>query len=202
MGFLDFIFGGSKSNVETLPDRIWLTSQAKRNGIRKEINEQAQSEPVGLLLVAHFPDVLETLYELQDSIDLSCEVKLASDLSTDLTAFWPADDSRRYFILVAERHPLPAHDDRIVQFAEELPCRCQIAFHVSLEDPLMKMFAGEWVENLLRKLGMDENDAIESQMVARRIHAAQKKIADEAFGDSEARSAAGWLEANVPNLDG
>jgi preprotein translocase subunit SecA len=39
----------------------------------------------------------------------------------------------------------------------------------------MRIFAGEWVSNLLARLGMEEGQAIESRMVSRRISGAQKK---------------------------
>ena len=87
-----------------------------------------------------------------------------------------ADESGRIDIVLAERHPLPSHDKAVVEWATALPCRCQLVHHLSLEDPLMHMFAGEWVEGILKKLGMSEDEAIESRMVARRIEAAQKKV--------------------------
>src|SRR5260370_36138810 len=40
----------------------------------------------------------------------------------------------------------------------------------------MRIFAGEWVANVLTKLGMKEGEAIESRMVSRRIEGAQKKV--------------------------
>jgi preprotein translocase subunit SecA len=64
----------------------------------------------------------------------------------------------------------------------------------------MKIFAGEWVQNVLRKLGMSEDEAIESQMISRRIRQAQQKIEGRAFGSFEAESAAQWLEKNCPEL--
>jgi len=45
-------------------------------------------------------------------------------------------------------------------------------FYLSLEDDLMRIFAGEWVKNLLTRLGMQEGEAIESRMVSRRIEGA------------------------------
>ena len=48
-------------------------------------------------------------------------------------------------------------------------------FYLSLEDDLMRIFAGEWVKNILTKLGMEEGQAIESRMVSRRIEGAQKR---------------------------
>ncbi len=54
---------------------------------------------------------------------------------------------------------------------------------------------------VLRVALMAEDEAIESNMVSRRIKAAQQKIEKEAFGDSDAGSAAEWLDANVPTMN-
>jgi len=45
----------------------------------------------------------------------------------------------------------------------------------------MRIFAGEWVANVLTKLGMEEGQAIESGMVSRRIEGAQKKVEERNF---------------------
>ena len=54
-------------------------------------------------------------------------------------------------------------------------------FYLSLEDDLMRIFAGEWVRKILESLGMKEGEAIESRMVTRRIEAAQKKVEERHF---------------------
>ncbi len=54
-------------------------------------------------------------------------------------------------------------------------------FFLSLEDDLMRIFAGEWVKNILTSLGMKEGEAIESRMVSRRIEGAQKKVEERNF---------------------
>ena len=48
-------------------------------------------------------------------------------------------------------------------------------FYLSLEDDLMRIFAGEWVKNILTRLGMQEGEAIESRMVSRRIEGARRR---------------------------
>ncbi len=58
-------------------------------------------------------------------------------------------------------------------------------FYLSLEDDLMRIFAGEWVKNLLTRLGMQEGEAIESRMVSRRIEGAQKKVEERNFESSQ-----------------
>jgi preprotein translocase subunit SecA len=54
-------------------------------------------------------------------------------------------------------------------------------FFLSLEDDLMRIFAGEWVKNMLTRLGMKEGEAIQSRMVTRRIEGAQKKVEERNF---------------------
>ncbi|MCA9115196.1 MAG: preprotein translocase subunit SecA [Planctomycetaceae bacterium] len=54
-------------------------------------------------------------------------------------------------------------------------------FFLSLEDKLMRVFAGDWVKSMLTRLGMQKGEAIESGMVTRRIEAAQKKVEETHF---------------------
>ena len=45
----------------------------------------------------------------------------------------------------------------------------------------MRIFAGEWVKNILTRLGMKDGEAIESRMVTRRVEGAQKKVEERNF---------------------
>ena len=99
-------------------------------------------------------------------------------------------------ILVAERHFLRECDEAIITFAEGLGKRCHVTYHCSLEDPLMKAFAGEWVKGVLQRLGMDESAPVESAMVARRVRGAQGKFAASAGWGCDADSAEEWLQSN------
>jgi preprotein translocase subunit SecA len=54
-------------------------------------------------------------------------------------------------------------------------------FYLSLEDDLMRIFAGDWVRGMMGKLGMGEGEPIESSFVSRRITAAQKKVEERNF---------------------
>ncbi len=54
-------------------------------------------------------------------------------------------------------------------------------FFLSLEDDLMRIFAGDFVKSMMERLGMKEGEAIESNIVTRRIAAAQKKVEERNF---------------------
>lgn len=54
-------------------------------------------------------------------------------------------------------------------------------FFLSLEDDLMRIFAGEWVRGILTRLGMQEGEAIESGLVSRQIEKAQRRVEERHF---------------------
>jgi preprotein translocase subunit SecA len=54
-------------------------------------------------------------------------------------------------------------------------------FFLSLQDDLMRIFAGEWVTRVLQSMGMEYGQAIESRMVSKRIEGAQKKVEERNF---------------------
>jgi preprotein translocase subunit SecA len=49
-------------------------------------------------------------------------------------------------------------------------------FYLSLEDDLMRIFAGERVTNMMRAMGLKDDEAIEHKMVSRSIENAQRKV--------------------------
>lgn len=202
MGIFDWL-KTPKTNVDLLDDVIWLTKQAKLAGISASIARclAEPARPFAVLLVAHFRDCLEQLQALIQPAGFdNVIVATAEYLKGRSAPRLGSDDSQTVVIIVAERHPLQSHDAAIAEFAQRLPCRCRLVHHVSLEDPMMRMFAGEWVQNVLQRLGMNKTEAIESRMVTRRIQAAAQKIENQAVSDMAADSAEEWLERNCPDL--
>ncbi len=49
-------------------------------------------------------------------------------------------------------------------------------FFISLEDNLMRIFASDRMRSLMKRLGMDDGDAIENSMVSKSIENAQRKV--------------------------
>src|SRR5262249_6419593 len=54
-------------------------------------------------------------------------------------------------------------------------------FYLSLEDDLMRIFAGDRVKAIMQRLGMEQGVAIESRMVSKRIESAQKNVEAQNF---------------------
>ena len=49
-------------------------------------------------------------------------------------------------------------------------------FYLSLEDNLMRIFAADWVQKVMARMGLKEDDIIESTLVTRQIANAQRKV--------------------------
>ena len=49
-------------------------------------------------------------------------------------------------------------------------------FYLSLEDNLMRIFAADWVQRVMARMGLKEDDVIESGMVTKQIANAQRKV--------------------------
>jgi preprotein translocase subunit SecA len=84
-------------------------------------------------------------------------------------------------ILGTERHDSRRIDNQLRGRAGRQGDPGSSRFYLSLQDDLMRLFAGEWVSNVLTRLGMQEGEAIESRMVSRRIQGAQKKVEEYHF---------------------
>ena len=54
-------------------------------------------------------------------------------------------------------------------------------FYLSMEDPLLRIFAGEKMQALMNKLRLPEGEAIEAGIVSRSIETAQRKVESRNF---------------------
>jgi preprotein translocase subunit SecA len=54
-------------------------------------------------------------------------------------------------------------------------------FNLSLQDDLLRIFGGERIQNLMLRLGMEEDVPIESRLITKRIAAAQKAVEAQNF---------------------
>jgi preprotein translocase subunit SecA len=79
-------------------------------------------------------------------------------------------------ILGTERHESRRIDNQLRGRSGRQGDRGASRFFLSLEDDLMKMFAGDKTLAILSKLGMKEGDAIEHGMVSRSVQRAQRKV--------------------------
>src|SRR5204863_5593215 len=84
-------------------------------------------------------------------------------------------------VIGTERHTARRIDNQLRGRAGRQGDAGSSRFYVSLEDELMKMFAGEWTIKVLGWLGMEERMAIEDKRITKGIVRAQKKVEERNF---------------------
>jgi preprotein translocase subunit SecA len=84
-------------------------------------------------------------------------------------------------ILGTERHESRRIDNQLRGRAGRQGDPGSSRFFLSLEDDLMRIFAGDKVKALMERLGMEKGVSIESKMVSKRIEGAQKSVEGRNF---------------------
>ena len=80
------------------------------------------------------------------------------------------------FVLGTERHEARRIDNQLRGRSGRQGDPGESRFYVALEDELMLRFGGERVKNLMARMGVAEDEVIESSLVTRQIESAQVKV--------------------------
>ena len=85
------------------------------------------------------------------------------------------------YILGTERHESRRIDNQLRGRSGRQGDEGESRFFLSVEDDLMRVFAGDRLENLMRTLNVDENTPIESKSLSKIIESSQKKAETSVF---------------------
>ncbi len=80
------------------------------------------------------------------------------------------------FVIGTERHEARRIDDQLRGRAGRQGDPGETQFYVSLEDDLMRVFAGDTIKSMMGKFGIPEDEPIYNKMITRALESAQKKI--------------------------
>ena len=95
------------------------------------------------------------------------------------------------YILGTERHESRRIDNQLRGRSGRQGDEGESCFFLSVEDNLMRIFAGDRLENLMKTLNVDEDTPIESKMLTKIIESSQKKVEGQNFS----------IRKNVLNYD-
>ncbi|MGC9259675.1 MAG: preprotein translocase subunit SecA [Phycisphaerae bacterium] len=101
---------------------------------------------------------------------------------TDISLGAGVVDVGGLFVLGTERHESRRIDNQLRGRSGRQGDPGMSRFFLSLEDDLMRLFAGDFMLKALQRLGMKEDEAIEHGMVSRAVARAQKKVEERNFG--------------------
>src|SRR5207253_9776072 len=84
-------------------------------------------------------------------------------------------------IVATERHESRRIDNQLRGRSGRQGDPGSARFYLSLQDGLLRICGGERIQNLMLRLGMEEDVPIESKMITKRIAAAQKAVEAQNF---------------------
>ena len=85
------------------------------------------------------------------------------------------------YIIGTERHESRRIDNQLRGRSGRQGDPGQTQFCISTEDDLMRLFGGERMQNIIQRLGVEEDEAIEAKMITKQIENAQKKVEGKNF---------------------
>lgn len=172
------LFGSSAPKIKVI-DKVWISKEAKW----KACAAMAQLNP-SCVFIAWFEG---TAKELEGILGGKQKILLAEQV--DVLSIMDK------MVVFAEHYPLPKREKILF---ETLKLK-EIPVVSSLDEPLLMKFSGERTIELMRKLGMNEDEPIGHSMITASIRNAQRKLEKQVSTERKAASAEEWFAFNAPS---
>jgi len=123
--------------------------------------------------------------EIVGQAGLPAKVTIATNMAgrgTDIKLSPEVKDAGGLAIIGTERHDSRRVDRQLRGRAGRQGDPGSSTFYISLEDKLMRLFGSERIAGMVDRLGMADDEAMESSMLSNAIEKAQKKVEENNFG--------------------
>jgi len=187
------------------PDLIFLTKNAKYKAIAEDIKERhAKGQPVLIGTIAietseYLSAVLRAQGIKHDVLNAkqhereaeivahageAGRVTIATNMAgrgTDIKLTPESIEAGGLYILGTERHESRRIDNQLRGRSGRQGDPGESRFYISLEDDLVRIFAGDSLKQKMEFFGMQEDEIIESRMVSKTIERAQERVEKHNF---------------------
>ncbi len=175
------LFRKKPAGIKTI-DTVWISEADKLNALAKEWVTNNDT-----VFVAWFEESLRNLETLmQNSSPVPFHLFMAREVSRMQINGKP--------VIFIEHYPLAAKEDELFQKLELK----EVKVWSALDEPLFHRFGGEKIIQMMKQLGMKEEEPIQHSMISKAIRNAQQKIAAKLTVEQSARSQKDWLTKNLP----
>ena len=152
-----------------------IVAQAGRSGMITIATNMA-GRGTDIVLGGNVEKLIEAV-EADESLDASAK---AAEI-VRLRAQWQAEHDKvtalgGLRIIATERHESRRIDNQLRGRSGRQGDPGSSRFYLSLDDPLMRIFAGDRVRSIMERLKMPDGEAIEAGIVTRSIESAQRKV--------------------------
>jgi len=163
-----------------IKDKIWMKKEAKLQGFISEW----QKDP-GTIFIFWFDDSLREVESIFTKQTNSAPILVTA---REATAQYTVGKK----IIIGEHYPLQQKENDLFQ-----KLKLEVAeIWSSLDEPLFKRFGSDKIIEIMKQLGMKEDQVIEHSMITKAIQNAQAKISKKNLMDSPGVSQSDWLLKN------
>jgi hypothetical protein len=173
------LFGKKEATIK-VKDKVWMTGEAKLHAFMNEWRKKPE-----VVFVFWFDESLRQVESFFTGQTTTAPVLLTS---RETNTFHLAGKK----IILAEHYPLQQKEN---EFFQKLNLQ-EAEIWSALDEPLFKHFGSEKIIQMMKQLGMKENEAIENTMISKAILSIQEKISKKIIIDQVAQSQNDWLQRN------
>jgi preprotein translocase subunit SecA len=174
------------SSDEELREGVYRKIAPQELGIPKREAESAPFAELELRLLRHWAG--KTTWMSDKELDRAGAEQLRKAIDANgrfllhrLRWFTTMEDMGGLHVVGTERHESRRIDNQLRGRSGRQGDKGSSRFFISLDDELMKLFAGETTLRILSRLGMKEGDAIEHPMLSKSVERAQRKVEERNF---------------------
>ncbi len=159
-------------------NKVWMNENAKWNACLQMLDKDHN-----LQFVCWFEDTRKKLNELLEKHNYQHKVIMYRQTTS----------SQKLNYVFVEHYPLYSKEADLFKQLE----LNEVIILSSLDEPLFMQFGSENLVPLLEKLGMQDDEMIEHDMITNAIRRAQEKIASKVLVDNTANNQGDWLLKNI-----
>ncbi|MBN4052751.1 preprotein translocase subunit SecA [Roseiflexus sp. AH-315-K22] len=175
-----------ESTEEELRENVFRKLAPATLDMRKRDVEEMPFEELELKILRHW--AMEYTWASDRKIESMSAEQLRNELDDSgrimyhrIRWFKNVEELGGLHVIGTERHESRRIDNQLRGRSGRQGDHGSSRFFVSLDDELMKMFAGETTMRILSRLGMKEGDAIEHPMLSKSVERAQRKVEERNF---------------------
>ena len=172
-----FNFSSKKSQSYESKDFVWLNQQGKLACLTNLIQQNPDAA-----IIAWFEQTQETFQKFLNQQNLNTEILLARTVS----------HATNKVLIFLEHYPLATKESNLIQSINP----AKVFFLSALDEPLLMHFGGGKIVDVMKNLGMKEDETIEHPMISKAIENLQEKLEKELTIENSANSQEEWLERN------
>jgi len=171
-----------KEGFVKVKDIIWMNSEAKWKGVADLWKKDETT-----IFVFWFDQSLREAQEV-----LSRQITGNINLITAREIRFQHVENKP--VVFTEHYPLKKREEELFQ---NLRLE-EVKILSSLDEPLFKRFGSDKIIQLMKQMGMGEEQSIEHNLITKAIHNAQEKMESKVSFEQSAYSQNDWLEKNLP----